>query len=148
MCLVAQLCLILCKPLDCGLPGSSAHGISQATILEWVAISFFRESFQPRDWTHISCGSGKLAGGFFNHRATWEAQTATICYNRHLVFYRYIYMSHKYRSCINAEWPKVLHFFITDRFNMLSDLTNTLTNVYLLRHILTRYFPPHSQISQ
>ena len=82
------------------------------------------------------------------HRATWEAQTATICYNRHLVFYRYIYMSHKYRSCINAEWPKVLHFFITDRFNMLSDLTNTLTNVYLLRHILTRYFPPHSQISQ
>ena len=33
----------------------SVHGISQARILEWVAISFSRGSFQPRDWTHLSC---------------------------------------------------------------------------------------------
>jgi len=37
------------------LPGSSVHGISQATILECVAISFSRETSQPRDWTRISC---------------------------------------------------------------------------------------------
>ena len=35
-----QLCPTLCDPTDCGLPGSSVHGILQARILEWVAISF------------------------------------------------------------------------------------------------------------
>ena len=37
---VAQLCLTLCDPIDCSLPGFSVHGIFQARILEWVAISF------------------------------------------------------------------------------------------------------------
>ena len=35
-----QLCLTLCDPMDCGSPDSSVHGILQARILEWVAISF------------------------------------------------------------------------------------------------------------
>jgi len=47
--------------MDCSSPGSSVHGISQARILEWVAISFSRGSSQPRDQTHISC----IAGEFF-----------------------------------------------------------------------------------
>ena len=38
--LVTQSCLIICDPIDCSLLGSSVHGISQARILEWVAISF------------------------------------------------------------------------------------------------------------
>ena len=38
---VAQLCLTLSNPMDCSLPGSSVHGIFQARVLEWVAISFF-----------------------------------------------------------------------------------------------------------
>ena len=46
---VAQSCLTLCDPMDCSLPGSSVHGILQARILEWVAISFSRGSSQPRD---------------------------------------------------------------------------------------------------
>ena len=37
---VAQSCLTLSDPIDCSLPGSSVHGIFQASILEWVAISF------------------------------------------------------------------------------------------------------------
>ena len=37
---VAQLCPTLCSPIDCSLPGSSVHGIFQARVLEWVAISF------------------------------------------------------------------------------------------------------------
>ena len=37
---VAQSCLTLCNPMDCGLPGSSIHGISQARVPEWVAITF------------------------------------------------------------------------------------------------------------
>ena len=39
---------------DCSLPGSSVHGISQVRILEWVAISYSRESSRPRDWTVVS----------------------------------------------------------------------------------------------
>ena len=41
---VAQSCLTLCDPMDCSLPGSSVHGIFQARILEWVAMSFSRQS--------------------------------------------------------------------------------------------------------
>ena len=41
---VAQSCLTLCDPMDCSPPGSSVHGILWARILEWVAISFSRES--------------------------------------------------------------------------------------------------------
>ena len=37
---VVQSCPAPCDPMDCSLPGSSIHGIFQARILEWVAISF------------------------------------------------------------------------------------------------------------
>ena len=50
-----------CNPVDCSLPGSSFHGISQARILEWVAISFSRGSSWPRDQTLTPCSTG----GFF-----------------------------------------------------------------------------------
>ena len=63
---VAQLCLTRCNPMDCSPPGSSVHGILQARILEWVAISFSRGSSQPRDWTQVSC----IAGRRFNLWAT------------------------------------------------------------------------------
>ena len=55
MCVHAQLCLTLCDAMDCSLPGSSVHGIFQAKILEWVAISFSRGSSQPGDRTYFSC---------------------------------------------------------------------------------------------
>ena len=42
---VVQSCLTLCDPMDYSLPGSSVHGIFQARVLEWAAISFSRESF-------------------------------------------------------------------------------------------------------
>jgi len=41
---VAQSCLTLCNPMDCGLPGSSVHGIFQAIVLEWIDISFSRSA--------------------------------------------------------------------------------------------------------
>ena len=46
-----QLCLTVCDPMDCSLPGSSVHGILQARILEWVAVPFSRGSSQPRSLT-------------------------------------------------------------------------------------------------
>ena len=56
---VTQSCLTLCDPMDCSLPSSSVHGIFQARTLEWVAISFSRGSFQPRDRTQISHTAGR-----------------------------------------------------------------------------------------
>ena len=47
--LVTKSCPTRCDPMDCSPPGSSVLGISHARILEWVAISFSRGSFQPRD---------------------------------------------------------------------------------------------------
>ena len=44
-----------CDLIDCSPPGSSVHGILQARILEWVAISFPRGSSQPRNQTRVSC---------------------------------------------------------------------------------------------
>ena len=63
-------CLTLCKPMDCGLPGSSVHVIIQARILEWVAISFSRGPSWPRNQIQVSC----IAGRFSNDWAMRETQ--------------------------------------------------------------------------
>ena len=55
--------------MDCNLPGSSVYGIFQATILEWVAISFARGTSRPRDRTQAS----RIAGRCFTLWATREA---------------------------------------------------------------------------
>ena len=52
--LVTQSCPTLCNPMDWNPPDSSVHGILQARILDWVAVSFSRWSSQPRDWTCVS----------------------------------------------------------------------------------------------
>ena len=67
--LVTQSCPTLCNPMDCSPPGSSVHGIFQARLLEWVAISFSRGSPQPRNRTQISW----IAGRFLTLWATGEA---------------------------------------------------------------------------
>ena len=66
--LVTQSCLTLCDPMDCTLPGSSVHGISQARILECFAISFSRGSSLSRDRTWVSC----IVDGFFTIWASVE----------------------------------------------------------------------------
>ena len=55
-----QSCPILCDPMDCSPPGSSVHGILQARILEWVAMSSSRGSSQIRDQNCISCISRQI----------------------------------------------------------------------------------------
>ena len=73
-CLVTKSCLTLCYPVDCSPPGSSVHGISQARVLEWVAIPFSKGSFQPRDQTLISC----LVGRFFTTESPGKPITSLI----------------------------------------------------------------------
>ena len=62
------LCLTLGDSMDCSPPGSSIHGIFQARVLEWVAISFSRGSSQPRDQTWVS----HIVGRHFTIWATRE----------------------------------------------------------------------------
>ena len=65
-------CVWLCDPMDCRLPGSSVPRISQARIMEWVAIPFPRGSFRTKDWnliSRISC----IGRQILYHWATWEA---------------------------------------------------------------------------
>ena len=64
----------LCELMDCSLPGSSVHGIFQARILEWVAISSSKGSCWPKDQTHISLVSC-IGRWILYHSATWEALT-------------------------------------------------------------------------
>ena len=59
---VAHSCPTLCDPMDCSQPGSSVHGILQARVLKWVAISFSRGSSRIRDQTQLS----RIAGRCFN----------------------------------------------------------------------------------
>ena len=73
-CLLLSQVQLFCNPMDCSLPGSSVNGISQASTLEWVAISFSRESSQPRDQTHGSC----IAGIFFTAEPPGKPTTKTI----------------------------------------------------------------------
>ena len=61
--------LLLSRVWLFAIPCSPVHGILQARILEWVAISCSKGSSQPRDWTQVSC----IAGRFFTIWATREA---------------------------------------------------------------------------
>ena len=93
--LVTQSRLTLCDTLDCNPPGSSVHGIFQARILEWVAISSSRGSSQPRDQT---CGS----------RVSCIAGISYTCWSP----YGYTYICTQYLLCWNCfgcKWQK-LHF--------------------------------------
>ena len=80
---VLKLCLTRCDPMDCSPPGSSVHGIPQARILEWVAISFSSGNLPDPGIEPTSLASSALAGGLFYHCATYEVQ--------HLVVWSYIY---------------------------------------------------------
>ena len=55
--------------MNCSPPGSSVHGIFQARILEWVAISFSRGSSQPRDRTRVSCTAGRFSADWATREA-------------------------------------------------------------------------------
>ena len=65
---VAQSCPTRCDSMDCSLSGSSIHGIFQATVLEWVDISFSRGSSRPRNQTRVSHIAGRCFTHLSHHR--------------------------------------------------------------------------------
>ena len=74
--LLAQPCPTLCDPMGCSPPGSSVHGILQARMLEWVAMSSSRGSSQPRVRACISC----IAGRFFTTEPLGKPSYSQIMY--------------------------------------------------------------------
>ena len=134
---LAQSCLTLCDPMD-----YTVHGILQARILEWVAISFSRESSQPRDWIQVS----HIAGGFFISWATREAQ-------------EYWWVAYPFSSgfswlrnrtgvsCIAGRF--YFFFFTSFYFTILYWFCHTLTWIHhgcicLPKHELPSHLPPHN----
>ena len=67
----------LCDPMDCSPPDSSVHGFFQASILQWVAISFSKGSSWPRDRTCVSC----IGRWILYHWDTWEAMVKNMVYS-------------------------------------------------------------------
>ena len=99
-CMHALLYPTLCDSMDCGSPGSSVHVISQARILEWVAISYSRGSSQPRDQTRISC----IGRQIFYHCAT--RKTHIILHI--LCNYKHIYLNMRIKGGDTLEMLRVL----------------------------------------
>ena len=89
-----QSCVSLCDPMNCSPEGSSVHGILQARILKWVAISSSKGSSQPKDWTHVSYVSCS-GRGFFTTSATWKP--------------------HRYRYISSVQWLSRVQVFATPR---------------------------------
>ena len=103
--LFAQLCPTLSDPMDCSPPSFSVHGISQARILEWFAISSSRRSSWPRDQTRAS----RIVGRVFTIWATSEAP-----------WIRYLKVNKPFLRCEPhmtrpTQWWQISHSFNKDR---------------------------------
>ena len=109
----------LCNPRDCSPPGFSVHEISQATILEWVAISFFRGSSGLRDQIHISCTDRIL-----HPWTTWEGIDCLIInyisykvfcrwsWLFHLSIWSWIFNSSFFGGCIKMLTPRTMEIYL------------------------------------
>ena len=99
---VTQSSPTLCNPMDYSPPGSSAHGICQARILEWIATPFSRGSSQPRDRTQVS----HVAGGFFT---TWATREAQEYWSGRPILYPYCLLFYMGRKR-EVTWQELPHF--------------------------------------
>ena len=104
-CSVTKLCPTLCNPMDYGPAGSSIHGISQARVLEQVAISFSRGSSWTRNWTCISCN-----GRWILYQ--WDTSE-----------------THSKYSLVNCFWQ--LHNILSDDEELFSATNNAAVDIFL-----------------
>ena len=123
---------LFCNPLDCSPPGSFVHGILQARILKWVAISSPRGSSWCIDWTCISCTGQWI----LYHWATWEAPINIIGEN-------------KISPLILSDWICWLNMFIIHLYFFGELLLYTFCNFHT-RHwklkVLKLFSRDHFQI--
>ena len=96
---------LFCNPMDSSLPRSSVHGVFQARILEWVAISFSRGTSQSKDRTCISCNGRQILYHRAIREATWEEllirELNEIMHAKGLAYTMRLYK----HICIKINWP-------------------------------------------
>ena len=97
-CLVTKLCPTLCDP---PLPVSSVHRILQARILNWVAISFLRESSRSKDRTQSSA----LASGFFTTLLCLFLTDVSLIIISYVRTYSELFQY--FKVCCLSLWPKL-----------------------------------------
>ena len=116
-----------CDPMDCSLPGSSVHGIPQARILEWVAISFSKESSQPRNQTWVSC----IAGRFFTD---WAVMLIFLLYSFFLDFTMYVLAYHgSFNISVSFCLSRIsLDFYFLNLFLFNEDTLNFVFNTTVI----------------
>ena len=119
MCVPSQLQsrAALCDPMGCSPPGSSVHGISQARILELVAISSSRESSRPRDGTRNPLCLLHWQGGFFTTSTTWE--------DPHTHTYLHTYIPRHIHTCMHTYLHTCIHTYIHTNLFLRRTLTVT-----------------------
>ena len=106
--LVSKLCLTLCNPTDCSLPGSSVHGTFQVRILEWVAISFSRGSSWSGSNLHLlHCGVDSILTESPEHSYVCVCMRVCVCFELNLR--RSLYMI----KCFK-EGVKVFQIIVTN----------------------------------
>ena len=114
-CEVTQLFPTLCYPMDCNLPGSSVHGIFQARVLEWVAISFSRGSSWPRDPARVSRVVGRCFTvspwvGKIPWRRKWQPTPVLLPVKSHGRRSLVGYSPWGSKESETTEWPHVFSF--------------------------------------
>ena len=139
---LTKSCLTLCSPMDSSPPGSSVHGTSQARIPEWVVISFFRGSSQPRDVACISCISC-IGRQIFYHWATrkhqncqriyfyWlKPQFVVICYGSSRIYGHFYH----HKKIWTALWAgKMDSVMLLECISLYGEDVKTLTQTSLVR---------------
>ena len=105
--LVAQSCLTLCDSMDSDPPGSSVHWISQARILEWVAMPLSRGSSQPRGWTWVSC-IGRWILYHLSHQ-----RSPNLLVPLHFLFYAtlmFVFVFRDISQCLHSTFHHWMHW--------------------------------------
>ena len=127
-CLITKSSPIHCGPMDCRPLGSSVHGVPQARILEWVAISFSGGSSSPRDQTLISCIGRRI----LYQRATWEAK-------EYVYVYEYVSVQSSRSVMSNSLRPHGLQHARSSCPSPFPELTQT--HVHWVHHLILCHPP-------
>ena len=132
----AQACLTICNSMDCSLPGSSAHRILWARILDRVTISSSRGSSWPQDWTHVSWVSALQA----NSLPLSHLRSPGCKYQQTRAITRTLFLSIVYvRAALHTtpDFPSVpANYFWTS----ISETVITFTCIFLSCELHSRIF--------
>ena len=122
--------VISCVRLFASPPGSSVHGIFQARILEWVAISFCRGSSWPKDRSQVSC----TAGRFFTVRAI----RAQVCY-KFVVTLTFITDDFHQQCSADNRWMEKVHGWVDTSIGFVGQITQKTKGTGVFQHWFRYY---------